>query len=147
MYTECEESAFCEGNNASCPQPLAKEDNKVCNEGTKVCKRGKCSGSICLAKGMKECFLTSDRVHDKKKLCEIACQVGNDSATCKSTSELSDIFDGLAVFMRPGAPCNNFQVSVDSSHHPSPYTEVATLVSASTPRKLEYKEIRLHSKV
>ena len=60
---------------------------------------------------MKECFLTSDHVHDKKKLCEIACQVGNDTSTCKSTSELRDVFDDTAVFMRPGAPCNNFQVS------------------------------------
>ncbi|XP_045108182.1 disintegrin and metalloproteinase domain-containing protein 10-like [Portunus trituberculatus] len=109
MYTECEESAFCEGNNASCPEPVHKEDNRVCNEGTKVCMNGKCSGSICLAKGMKECFLTSDIVHDKKKLCEIACQVGNDSSTCKSTSELKDIFGGSPVFMLPGAPCNNFQ--------------------------------------
>lgn len=75
-----------------------------------VCRKGKCSGSICLAKNMKECFLTSDRVHDKKRLCEIACQIGNDSSTCKSTSELKEIFGGSAVFMRPGAPCNNFQV-------------------------------------
>lgn len=56
-----------------------------------------------------ECFLTSDRVKDKKKLCEIACQEGNDTSTCKSTSELKHIF-GEPVFMRPGAPCNNFQV-------------------------------------
>lgn len=63
---------------------------------------------------MKECFLTSDRVHDKKKLCEIACQEGNDSSTCKSTSELKDLFEGVPVFMRPGAPCNNFQVSAAS---------------------------------
>ncbi|XP_050685900.1 disintegrin and metalloproteinase domain-containing protein 10-like isoform X3 [Eriocheir sinensis] len=109
MDTECEDSAYCKGNNASCPQPRAKADNKECNEGTKVCRKGKCSGSICLAKNMKECFLTSDRVHDKKRLCEIACQEGNDSSTCKSTSELKDIFGGNPVFMRPGAPCNNFQ--------------------------------------
>lgn len=34
--TDCEESAYCQGNNASCPEPKPKEDNKVCNEGTKV---------------------------------------------------------------------------------------------------------------
>lgn len=107
--TDCEESAYCEGDKASCPQPVPKEEYKECNEGTKVCTKGKCSGSICLAKGMKECFLTSDRVHDKKKLCEIACQIGNDSSSCKSTSELKDVFGGGPVFMRPGAPCNNFQ--------------------------------------
>lgn len=108
--TDCEESAYCQGNNASCPEPKPKEDNKVCNEGTKVCRKGKCSGSICnLAPGMRECFLTSDHVHDKKKLCEIACQEGNDSSTCRSASELRDRIENVSVFMRPGAPCNNFQ--------------------------------------
>ncbi|KAK4328728.1 hypothetical protein Pmani_000880 [Petrolisthes manimaculis] len=106
--TDCEQSAFCEGDKPTCPQPTPKEEHKPCNEGTKVCTKGKCSGSLCLAHELKECFLTSDIVHDKKRLCEIACQVGNDSATCKSTSELKDVFTD-AVFMRPGAPCNNFQ--------------------------------------
>ena len=54
---------------------------------------------------MQECFLTSDSVQDKKKLCEIACQVGG---KCRSTSELRHVFE-KPVFMRPGAPCNNFQ--------------------------------------
>ena len=73
-----------------------------------MCLKGECSGSICLSKNMNECFLTSDKITDKKKLCEIACQIGNDSSTCQSTSELSNVFES-PVFMRPGAPCNNFQ--------------------------------------
>lgn len=106
--TECEFSVRCNGRMPTCPSPKKKEDHKECNEGTKVCLKGKCTGSICLAHGMTECFLTSDRVQDKKKLCEIACQIGNDTSSCKSTSELSHVF-GEPVFMRPGAPCNNFQ--------------------------------------
>ncbi|KAK7080906.1 Disintegrin and metalloproteinase domain-containing protein 10, partial [Halocaridina rubra] len=106
--TECEFSVNCNGRMPTCPVPKKKEDHKECNEGTKVCLKGKCTGSICLARGMTECFLTSDRIQDKKKLCEIACQKGNDTSTCKSTSELSDVFKE-PVFMRPGAPCNNFQ--------------------------------------
>lgn len=106
--TDCEESVNCNGRMAQCPSPRKKRDHKQCNEGTKVCIKGKCSGSICLAHKLTECFLTSDRVKDKKKLCEIACQEGNDTSTCKSTSELKHIF-GEPVFMRPGAPCNNFQ--------------------------------------
>ncbi|CAL4126207.1 unnamed protein product, partial [Meganyctiphanes norvegica] len=106
--TECEQEVKCNGRNAYCPKPRAKSDHKICNEGTKVCLRGKCQGSICLAHGLNECFLTSDIVQDKKKLCEIACQYGNDTTSCKSTSELSAFFP-IPVFMRPGAPCNNFQ--------------------------------------
>ncbi|XP_064086385.1 disintegrin and metalloproteinase domain-containing protein 10-like isoform X1 [Macrobrachium nipponense] len=106
--TDCEFSVKCNGRMPTCPTPKKKEDHKECNEGTKVCLKGKCTGSICLAQGMTECFLTSDRVQDKKKLCEIACQVGNDTSTCKSTSELQHLFSE-PVFMRPGAPCNNFQ--------------------------------------
>lgn len=106
--TECEQEVKCNGRNAYCPKPRAKRDHKICNEGTKVCLRGKCQGSICLAHRLNECFLTSDLVQDKKKLCEIACQIGNDTTSCKSTSELSSSFPD-PVFMRPGAPCNNFQ--------------------------------------
>ena len=34
---------------------------------------------------MKECFILAQ---DKRKQCELACQIGNDSSTCKGTSEL-----------------------------------------------------------
>ncbi|KAF2360559.1 Disintegrin domain [Trinorchestia longiramus] len=107
--TDCTMSANCNGRMASCPLPSWQRNNKPCNEDTKVCKEGECSGSICLAYNMSECFLTSNLVPDKKKLCEIACQVGSGaSSSCKSTSELNKIFPN-PVFMRPGAPCNNFQ--------------------------------------
>ncbi|XP_076059837.1 zinc-dependent metalloprotease kuz isoform X2 [Oratosquilla oratoria] len=106
--TDCTMSVRCNGRMAACPQPKWQKKFKPCNEETKVCLEGECRGSICLAYNLSECFLTSDLVQDKKKLCEIACQLTDDPKSCKSTSELSHIFPD-PVFMRPGAPCNNFQ--------------------------------------
>ena len=62
---------------------------------------------------MTECFLTSSIIPniDKRKLCELACQNGTDSSTCRSTSEfahLVNITDG-GINLRPGSPCDNFQ--------------------------------------
>lgn len=67
---------------------------------------------------MTECFLTSHIIPhiDKRKLCELACQNGNDTNTCRSTSEFAHLY-GLPVggiSLRPGSPCDNFQVSMAS---------------------------------
>ena len=60
---------------------------------------------------MKECFLTSNVIDDKRKLCELACQIGNDNTTCKGTSELSSITKlPIGISLRPGSPCDNYQV-------------------------------------
>lgn len=76
-----------------------------------VCQSGECSGSICSKFGMKECFLTSNVIDDKRKLCELACQIGNDNTTCKGTSELSSITKlPIGISLRPGSPCDNYQV-------------------------------------
>ncbi|GLV46267.1 kuzbanian [Carabus blaptoides fortunei] len=64
--------------------------NKTCNNGTQMCINGECFGSICLAWNLTECFLTNLTPDiDKRKLCEIACQNGTDSSTCRSTREFA----------------------------------------------------------
>ena len=83
--------------------------------GTQLCIKGECSGSICLLWNMTECFLTSNIIPniDKRKLCELACQNGNDTNSCRSTSEFAREYglpDG-GYSLRPGSPCDNFQVS------------------------------------
>lgn len=64
---------------------------------------------------MTECFLTSQIIPhiDKRKLCELACQNGNDTNTCRSTSEFAQLYDlpNGGINLRPGSPCDNFQVS------------------------------------
>lgn len=82
--------------------------------GTQLCINGECSGSICLEWNLTECFLTSSIIPniDKRKLCELACQNGTDPATCRSTSEFAHQV-GLppgGISLRPGSPCDNFQV-------------------------------------
>ncbi|XP_067621721.1 disintegrin and metalloproteinase domain-containing protein 10 isoform X2 [Eurosta solidaginis] len=111
--TECSWSSTCNGTTAECPQPKPRDDKTKCNNGTALCIRGECSGSICLLWNMTECFLTSQAIPhvDKRRLCELACQNGNDSGTCRSTSEFAHQF-GLPVGginLRPGSPCDNFQ--------------------------------------
>ncbi|XP_037957354.1 disintegrin and metalloproteinase domain-containing protein 10 homolog isoform X2 [Teleopsis dalmanni] len=111
--TECSWSSSCNGTTAECPEPKPRDDKTKCNNGTALCIRGDCSGSICLLWNMTECFLTSQIVPqvDKRKLCELACQNGNDTGTCRSTSEFADLFglpDG-GISLRPGSPCDNFQ--------------------------------------
>lgn len=115
---ECTRSSVCDGNQATCPKPDFKPDNLTeCNEGTQVCQAGECKSSICVRYGLQPCFLTSDVVADKRELCELACQqpgVGHNH-TCMSTRELvarghiRDLDDG-GLSLRPGSPCDNFQV-------------------------------------
>lgn len=79
-----------------------------------LCINGECTGSICLEWNLTECFLTSNVIPniDKRKLCELACQNGTDPSTCRSTSEFAHVV-GLpegGISLRPGSPCDNFQV-------------------------------------
>ena len=81
-----------------------------------LCIEGECKGSICLEWNMTECFLTSQHSPniDKRRLCMLACQNGTDTATCRSTSEFAEKV-GLppgGISLRPGSPCDNFQVSL-----------------------------------
>nr|CAG4641525.1 EOG090X02I4 [Eurycercus lamellatus] len=107
---ECNGKAFCNGHMAKCPPPPNNPDGTECNGNTQVCQNGECSGSICSKFGMKECFLTSNLIDDKRKLCELACQMGNDNTTCKGTSELHSITKlPTGISLRPGSPCDNYQ--------------------------------------
>nr|CAG4648533.1 EOG090X02I4 [Polyphemus pediculus] len=107
---ECSGKAFCNGNSAKCPPPPNKEDGTECNGNTQVCQKGECSGSICSKFGMKKCFLTSNVIEDKRKLCELACQKGNDNSTCQGTSELlAETKLTTGISLRPGSPCDNYQ--------------------------------------
>ncbi|XP_063702279.1 disintegrin and metalloproteinase domain-containing protein 10 isoform X2 [Culicoides brevitarsis] len=111
--TECSWSSFCNGTTPECPEPKPRDDKTKCNNGTQLCIKGECAGSICLLWNMTECFLTSQIIPhiDKRKLCELACQNGNETSTCRSTSEFAHLY-GLphgGISLRPGSPCDNFQ--------------------------------------
>lgn len=111
--TECSWSSTCNGTTPECPEPKPRDDLTKCNNGTQLCIKGDCAGSICLLWNMTECFLTSLQTEniDKRRLCELACQRGNETSTCRSTSEFG-LEVGLpaeGISLRPGSPCDNFQ--------------------------------------
>ncbi|XP_072939687.1 disintegrin and metalloproteinase domain-containing protein 10 [Epargyreus clarus] len=117
---ECGHAAFCSGRSAECPAPRALPDRTHCNNGTQLCIKGECSGSICLAWNMTECFLSSaptamgdgvTAVVDRRALCQLACQTGPTPDTCQSTADFAQRV-GLppgGISLRPGSPCDNFQ--------------------------------------
>ncbi|XP_034098898.2 LOW QUALITY PROTEIN: disintegrin and metalloproteinase domain-containing protein 10 [Drosophila albomicans] len=111
--TECSWSSTCNGTTAECPEPRHRDDKTMCNNGTALCIRGECSGSPCLLWNMTKCFLTSSTLPhvNKRKLCELACQDGNDTATCRSTSEFAAEYNIQrgGISLQPGSPCDNFQ--------------------------------------
>lgn len=83
-----------------------------------LCINGECSGSICLEWNLTECFLTSSLIPniDKRQLCVLACQNGTNVTSCRSTSEFAHQV-GLppgGISLRPGSPCDNFQVITSS---------------------------------
>ncbi|XP_050507838.1 disintegrin and metalloproteinase domain-containing protein 10 isoform X2 [Diabrotica virgifera virgifera] len=111
MESDCSRSSKCNGSSAECPVPTPRADKTRCNNGTQLCIKGECSGSICLEWNLEACSLTTqDHPNiDKRKLCELACQNGTD--ICRSTSEFADRV-GLppgGISLRPGSPCDNFQ--------------------------------------
>lgn len=110
--SDCSRSSKCNGLSAECPSPSPRPNKTRCNNGTQLCIDGECTGSICLEWNLTACSLTSQDTPniDKRKLCELACQNGTDK--CRSTSEFAHLV-GLppgGISLRPGSPCDNFQV-------------------------------------
>ncbi|KAG5883381.1 hypothetical protein JTB14_018141 [Gonioctena quinquepunctata] len=111
MRSDCSESSKCNGTSSECPLPTPLPNKTRCNNGTQLCIKGECTGSICLEWNLQACSLTTlDHPNiDKRKLCELACQNGTD--ICRSTSEFATKV-GLpegGISLRPGSPCDNFQ--------------------------------------
>ncbi|XP_075971481.1 disintegrin and metalloproteinase domain-containing protein 10-like isoform X2 [Anticarsia gemmatalis] len=123
--TECSHTALCSGHSAECPAQKNKQGLTSCNNGTKICIQGECSGSMCLAWNMTECSLSSAQPHiigeskvlDRRALCHLACQTGATADTCQSTMEFASSVgisaDGISL--PPGSPCDNFEGYCDLS--------------------------------
>lgn len=99
--TECSNSSFCNGVNASCPVAAPKANLTECNGGRQVCLSGECSGSICLKFGLLEC-----QCQQEAHLCSVCCKNG-ENGECKPIEDILNMQSkNLKQF--PGAPCNNF---------------------------------------
>jgi len=127
--TECTEHVFCDGRSPKCKPPVNKPEGTECSDKSKVCSRGYCSESICSKFKMKECFIIAD---DKGKQCELACQLGNDSSTCKGTSEMlfSNHNRTMEILHTPGSPCNNYQGYCDELRKCRPIAADGPIVRA-----------------
>ncbi|XP_050035329.1 disintegrin and metalloproteinase domain-containing protein 10-like [Dermacentor andersoni] len=108
LESDCTELSYCDGKQASCPNPVHKRNKTECNNGTQVCWNGECSGSICEKYGMEECSLTDDTNPSPDKMCEVACQEKDKPESCKSTYEIERMKEIRGIKLRPGSPCNNF---------------------------------------
>ncbi|KAG1654923.1 Disintegrin and metalloproteinase domain-containing protein 10 [Nymphon striatum] len=86
-----------------------KPNKTDCNEGTRICWAGACTGSICQKYNLEECFLTSTQEADPEMMCELACQEKGKLDTCKSTFQISKKYHMKPLKLQPGSPCNDFQ--------------------------------------
>ncbi|KAL3074853.1 hypothetical protein niasHS_014298 [Heterodera schachtii] len=108
--SECQHEQKCDGTQAKCPDSRNKPDGKACQESTKVCQNGSCSGSICAHHGMRDCFLTEGKPED---LCQLACQT---EAGCQAAADIPRLTvytqEGRKsghLLLPPGSPCNDYQ--------------------------------------
>ncbi|XP_071138176.1 disintegrin and metalloproteinase domain-containing protein 10-like isoform X2 [Mytilus edulis] len=133
--TDCAAESNCTGQ-ATCPKSDAKEDYvSYCNDYTKVCVDGLCTGSLCskvdyVAKSKVtwvECFVKApgDTVADKEIQCLLGCKINNTDDCYSSESDAAGKpgpFQDLITEIRSkkedqaykvelpaGSPCNNFQ--------------------------------------
>ncbi|XP_020602075.1 disintegrin and metalloproteinase domain-containing protein 10-like [Orbicella faveolata] len=99
--TECANTSYCDGTNATCPAPAPKANLTECNNGRQVCISGECSGSICLRYNLLEC-----QCEQEDHLCDVCCKDG-ENGECKPTADI-DAMKELELKQFPGAPCDNF---------------------------------------
>lgn len=100
--TECANTSYCNGINATCPVPAPKANFTSCNEGRQVCIQGECSGSICLKFNKLECQCAQEN-----HLCDLCCKDGEEGK-CLPASEIKEMKDEKNLKQFPGAPCNDF---------------------------------------
>lgn len=58
--TECSKPANCTGNTPYCPLPDLFKDSTPCENGSKTCSNGQCTGSVCPSIGMLPCLPEDD---------------------------------------------------------------------------------------
>uniref|UniRef100_A0A8C4N466 Disintegrin and metalloproteinase domain-containing protein 10 n=1 Tax=Eptatretus burgeri TaxID=7764 RepID=A0A8C4N466_EPTBU len=106
--SECAQSGYCSGSLASCPPSQHKGNLTLCSNGTRVCINGQCSGSVCQKHNLEECSCTGE---DAQQQCHVCCMRPGEPETCASTEDArwSTEFNGQALLLQPGSPCNHFR--------------------------------------
>lgn len=112
--TECAEKSYCDGENATCPQPAAKANLTVCNKNTQVCIAGECSGSICEKYGLVECSRTAADLSVEDQ-CLLTCREPG-SRICKLVCAFPAMASYCGAKLQPGSPCNGLRGYCDVFH-------------------------------
>jgi disintegrin and metalloproteinase domain-containing protein 10 len=107
--TDCLSATYCNGINSSCPDQPPKSNappgGHLCDNNTKTCVDGLCSGSICSTINSTECFCNSPY------LCRVCCQLPSSPGTCLPTSDpqLKSLNMDFRELYRPaGRSCQNY---------------------------------------
>ncbi|KAL9985306.1 hypothetical protein ACROYT_G007694 [Oculina patagonica] len=104
--TECANSSYCNGTDATCPVPKPKADLTFCKQERQVCLSGECSGSICLKPGLLEC-----QCKQEDHLCDVCCKDG-ENGECKPAENINSMknvyTDNFLPRLFPGAPCDDY---------------------------------------
>ncbi|XP_068599865.1 disintegrin and metalloproteinase domain-containing protein 10 [Brachionichthys hirsutus] len=113
--TDCQRESVCSGLSPFCPEPSSKENLTVCNQGTRVCLNGVCTGSVCLKHLLQPCDCPGDSMKEK---CHMCCQQPDKPETCASTtsSVLSRHFQRKALPLGGGSPCSGNRGYCDKFH-------------------------------
>ena len=90
------------GNSGTCPAPIPRRGNGLCNNDRNVCIDGVCAGSICITMNATDCQCSISAGNPESTLCHVCCRVG--SGPCESSFELFD--EGQE--REAGRSCNNF---------------------------------------
>ena len=88
---ECIEDSYCDTFSYECPASIPRTDGTSCASGSRVCKNGRCIGSICRLNGWYDCYCNSSYA----SMCLRCCKVDIDSMCMPSY--MVDRYDELEV--------------------------------------------------
>ncbi|XP_078054184.1 disintegrin and metalloproteinase domain-containing protein 10-like [Mustelus asterias] len=108
IETECAFESHCDGLATTCPDSLPKANYTLCNQGTRLCLNGQCSGSLCTKHNLEQCSIHTQSIEEE---CQLWCQTPGNPATCSSSSSvlLRQFFNNTLLTLPPGSPCKRKQ--------------------------------------
>ncbi|XP_067681368.1 disintegrin and metalloproteinase domain-containing protein 10-like [Haliotis asinina] len=108
--TECLLASTCQPGNDTCPTPALHPDGTLCDAGRRLCRRGRCQGSVCESLGLQECQC-SRKLQDACYVCCIATNIS--SCNCSPISSYQS--DKTHLFRHKGDPCFNYEGFCDDA--------------------------------
>lgn len=90
--------SYCDGENATCPEPEVAPDKYPCRGTSKSCSGGFCNSSVCLDNNLKNC------VCENSFECYVCCDKAGSCVTATSLGFLTS--SGKEYYALEGTPCN-----------------------------------------